>query len=316
MVKGLKRSTIGFTLAAVASAALVVPAFAQDDVEPATAKMSYEQPTSGGQWFPEQGVLGPFSATVGVDVVTSYWFRGYEQEDSGGIFQPYTEVGLMIYENEDSWLNSIDAYVGWWNSVQTEETGGDSAWYETDIYAGFNVGFLEYFSFGFMFIDYEYPGDAADAIREVDMSLAMDDSPFWAGMLPEDLGFGIYPYFLYAQEVENQNAQNFLGAYAEFGIEPGLTVPISDNFGIDISMPMYAGTSINEYYFDAEGDETFFGYFAIGLNVGVPLTFIPEDFGSWEVHAGVTGLFLNGQGTEDSGDDKGVYGTLGMSVTF
>lgn len=320
MFKGLKKFTGMLTLVAVAGLSLTATTNAQDNV-PIGGEGDYnmEATSSGAQWFPDDGRLGPFSVSAGVDLVTQYFFRGYEIEDSGGIFQPWLEVGLVIYENEDGPINGVDVYVGSWNSIHTEgdTLGSTSNWFETDIYTGFNVAFLDYFTFGFVFTDYEYPGLGDVAIREIGLSLSFDDSSFWEGVLPLK-GFAINPYAFYAIELQNiqANGNQISNAYFETGIAPGFDIPLSDDYAIGFSFPMYIGLSIDNYYVDSDGDGALFGYFAFGPQFAVPLSFIPSDFGDFEFTAGVTALCINAAGTTDGGGSLEVYGNFGLSWSY
>lgn len=317
MFKGFKKFAGMLTVVSVVGLGLSSTSYAQDNIAMGAGEGDYSGAAGpGAQWFPDTGRLGPFSVSAGVDMVTSYFFRGYEQQDSGAVFQPWVEVGLMVYENEDGPINGVDVYAGWWNSVHTDDnpasTGvsGNGNWYETDIYTGFNVAFLDYFTFGFMFVDYEYPSAGATAIREIDLSLSFDDSSFWTDIVPLE-GFAINPYALYAIEIQNSPSE-VSNAYFETGIAPGFTIPVMDDLAIGFSFPMYVGLSIDNYY----GDELW-GYFAFGPQFSVPLTFIPSEFGDVEFTAGVTALVLNSEvGLTDGGGDLEVYGNFGLSWSY
>lgn len=312
MVKGLERTKSVLAAALVALVA-ATPVLAQDDIKMDGGETG-PQPVSAGagaEWFPSTGRLGPFSASAGVNIVTSYFFRGYEQEDSGGIFQPWMQLDLQIYSNDNGPLNGLAVYAGWWNSVHTEgnTAGGNSNWYETDIYCGANLTFLDHWTLGAMFIDYEYPGLGSTAIRELDFSLSFDDSFVWEKLpLPN---FAINPYALYAIEIQNSPGE-ISNSYFETGIKPGFDIPISDNFAIGVSFPLFVGLSIDNYY----GDDVF-GYFNFGANFSVPLAFIPKELGDWTFDAGVTGLYLNDQvGLTDTGSSWECYGTFGISMSY
>jgi hypothetical protein len=283
-------ATAGLTLAAT-------PGFAQED-----ADMS-----------PNQGAI---SFSVGADVVTTYVFRGYEQEDSGLIFQPYIELGVNVFETEDM---SLDFYAGNWNSWHSEETGSDGDgpawWYEADLYAGLSLSAFEYWTFDLAYIGYFYPGGSSDDIHELDFTVAFDDSWLWEEYAGFE--FALNPYFLAAFEFDNRNGDD--NSYGEFGLEPALTVIESEDYPVSISVPMAIGFSIDDYYADVDtGDEETFGFFSIGLAASTDLPFIPAAYGTWSASAGYTFFVLNDNaGLQDvDGGDTNHVGMLGVSMSY
>src|SRR5215218_10532399 len=100
--------------AAFASVAIPAAVWAQVDAppeKPAPAKTPSEQGTPQAE--PADPNTGGLTLTGGVDYVTSYFFRGYNQEDTGLIFQPYVTITATLVSNDNFTLNG---YVGTWNS--------------------------------------------------------------------------------------------------------------------------------------------------------------------------------------------------------
>ncbi len=71
-------------------------------------------------------------------------------------------------------------------------------------------------------------------------------------------------------------------------------------------------------YEGANGHDSTFGFAQTGLQLAVPLGFIPPSAGSWEYSAGVQFLFLGDTTTElnQKGHDFEMILTTGVSVTF
>ncbi|MCG8512200.1 MAG: hypothetical protein MI741_23530, partial [Rhodospirillales bacterium] len=92
---------------------------------------------------------------------------------------------------------------------------------------------------------------------------------------------------------------------------------ISEKLSIDVSFPVTVGLSGDDYYVDATGDDEFFGYVSFGPMIGVPLNFIPEEYGSWSASAGVLFYYLNDDaGLTDTGEDFEVVGIFGISMEY
>jgi hypothetical protein len=79
---------------------------------------------------------------------------------------------------------------------------------------------------------------------------------------------------------------------------------------------MTFGFSVKDYY-TVNGKNQTFGYFSGGPLFTVPLTFIPADFGSWALRAGVQFLVLNSNLKAVNTDDSFVpIGNVGLTLTY
>lgn len=289
---------------------------------------------------PNQGRL---SFSAGIDFTTHYFFRGIFQEDQGLIAQPWAEVGVNLYEG-DQGINSIDLTAGVWESFHDGPTGsGDSptrpegasgdpeSWYESDIYFGLGATVADVWSFGVTWTAYTGPNDRFNTIEDINFTIGFDDS--------ELLGaFALSPYVSFIFEVDDEadagNSAFMLagsgqGTYMELGIEPSFNpIPNGALADVSISIPVTVGLSLDDYYeADTTGpggvpdgiidDDESFGYLDVGVVLGVPLTFIPSDFGSWSLSTGVHLLFL-GDTTEtfNGGEDFEAVGVFGISMEY
>ena len=253
---------------------------------------------------------GKLSLLIGNDITTAYFFRGILQERDGFITQPYGEVGVKLYESKGL-LSSLSLFGGVWNSIQSEQTGASASpevLYETDWYGGAQA------VFGAMttrasYIAYTSPNDAFATVQEFDLSAAYDDS----GVLG---AFALKPSLLLAFEMDNTAFGPDEGIYVELGAAPGFNLNDSEKYPVNLSFPLKVGLSGDDYYEDATGNDDTFGYFSGGLKFGVPLAFIPEDYGTWSATAGVTFLVL-GKNTGDlNNEDFWTVGTWGVSMTY
>ena len=106
------------------------------------------------------------------------------------------------------------------NSLHTGQSGNDgpaanvAAWYESDFYTGFAFG-IDNWEFGLVYTAYLSPNDTFGTVKEVALSLAVDDSALLGG-------FSLSPHVLMAIELGGQaDGGASEGVYLELGVEPG-----------------------------------------------------------------------------------------------
>ena len=262
---------------------------------------------------------GRLSLSGGIDITTAYFFRGILQERDGAIFQPYLELGVSLYKGEDDKgegnFSGLSLFGGTWASLHTEETNHTAssldAFYEQDWYGGIQLQFMDNkITTRAFYIAYTSPSDAFRTVQEVDLSAALDDSE-WLG------AFALKPSILFATETENSAMGPERGEYMEFGVAPGFPIVDSEDFPVTLTFPNKLGISLDDYYEVSESNEDTFGYYSTGVKVSFPLTFIPEDYGSWSASGGATLLVL-GTNTKNLNDKDSpwVVGTWGVSMAY
>lgn len=254
---------------------------------------------------------GAISLSGGFDLATAYFFRGYNQEDQGLIVQPFLNLYFTLSDSE---TNPVTAYIGTWNSFHEEKTGADpgsfGAWYESDLYAGVDVGLGGGFTIGAIYTLYAYPNGAFDTIEELGFKLSYDDT----GKL--GLPFALKPYVGVYFETDDDNGSE--DTYLEVGIAPTVyTFNESSDTPISLTVPVAVGMSLDDYYFDNGGDEEFLGYFSVGLAASMPLK-LPSSFGEWSLNASVTWLQLLADGLETANNDDSteIIGKIGLSFAY
>ena len=247
---------------------------------------------------------GAGSFSTGVDFVTDYYFRGVIQETGGFITQPWLDASLTLMDSDTA---SVSVTAGTWSSLHSAAEGGDpEMWYETDFYASLGLGFAEAWSADVTYTAYMSPNQSFGTVKEVALGFAYDD-----GMLG--------PYATFAFEVDGQ-ADGGLneGTYLELGVEPGFGLADTD---LSLSFPVAVGLSLSDYYEAFSlADLTFindtFGFFSVGASLGVPLSGIPSDYGSWELALGVQFLAFGDGLKAINGEDNKVIGTFGISLGY
>lgn len=255
---------------------------------------------------PPQINNGALTWSLGADAVSTYMFRGYEQEDGGLILQPWVEVGTPLGDS------GLDLTVGTWNSLHSKQTGesgnGPGAWYESDIYVG--VGYaMDQFTFSGTFTGYYSPNNAFRDIEEIAFGVSFDDSDYlgeWA----------VNPYALLA--IETRDAGGSEDIYLELGGELGTPFVAQENMGdISLSFPFALGLSIDDYYQDAGGGNELFGYLSVGAAASMPLNFLPAEYGTWSASAGVDLIYVNDDaGLLDNNDDYALVLSVGIGMEY
>jgi len=251
-------------------ASVCVQAAANDEISStmiASAAIATAQstvpPTEQGDADAKAGPnTGKLTIDFGASWTSAYFFRGYLQEDSGFIFQPYVEITAEIVAPVSKDDLGISLYAGNWNSFHSEQTGstgtGQDSWYESDFYGGIRFT-LDAFELGIGYTVYTYPNsDSFDEVQEIGITLSYDtpdDSALDAIIGDPSIGF----YF----EIDNSNVNAEPSAYFELGLGPSFEI---FDGNATLSIPLTLGLSLDDYYNDDD-----FGFASIGAHIEVPI---------------------------------------------
>ena len=260
-----------------------------------------------------QSNSGKAAFSTGAGFSHAYFFRGIKQERSGIIAQPYMDMTFSLFEGTEG-LNSVTFTIGQWNSLHTGPSGNNgpatnvAAWYESDFYTGFGFG-VDNWEFGLIYTAYLSPNDTFGTVKEVALSLAVDDSALLGN-------FSLSPHVRMAIELGGQaDGGTGEGVYLELGVEPGLNlegppVPVS------VSFPLIVGLSLSDYYEGTPGNDDVFGYVDLGLVASVPLP-MPESYGAWELSGGIHLLSFGDALTSfNDGDGFQAVGIFGFNIGY
>ena len=305
----MKRLCQGLALAVIVVAPVV--SVAQQDERQTSQEQPKEAEVKATE--PSGPNTGKVSVSGGVDFTTAYFFRGYNQEDQGILVEPYA-TGYFKLVNEESFKTTL--YVGTWNSLHSEHTlaagTGPDAWYESDFFAGVDFTFGK-ITVGPIYTAYNYPNGAFNTIEELGVKISYDDTDFEKGKL----GFALKPYVAaYAETADGNGSEDW---YGEVGIAPTVyTVNAQGKYPVAISVPIIAGFSLKDYYFDDDGHEEFLGYVSASVVASVPLAFIPSDYGTWSLTGSFQYLYLNAEGlqTANHGEDFELIGKVGIAFAY
>jgi hypothetical protein len=260
---------------------------------------------------------GRVSLGLGADWASAYYFRGIVGEENGGSnVQPYAEINFKLLENMGP-LSSLVITPGIWNNFHygdgtVVEPNDPRFWFESDLYMRLSATWWEVFTTGVTYTYYTSPNDSFPTFADVGLSFSLSDSK-WLG------GFALNPSLLFAFETKGEalvSQDSDKGIYMGIGLAPGYTFFADSSYPITVSAPMTFGFSLKDY-FTVNGKNQTFGYFSGGPLFTVPLTFIPTDFGSWSLRAGVQFLVLNTNLKSVNADDSFVpIGNVGLTLTY
>jgi hypothetical protein len=212
--------------------------------------------------------------------------RGLVVEDKGLVWQPV--VGLVFPTPIKDW----SVVAGIWNSVNGHQ--GDprvGAWNEMDVFVGAGGTIIKDVRIDFDYEAWNFPQATLNKPRtehNVQCKVSYDDSGWWGNS-----GFAIHPYVNGFYEISGSSTV-VLGNNGGVGyIEPGIvpTYTIKGSTPITLSFPTYVSIGPKKYWgsgVDAlHKPDGSLGVFSTGINVNVPLTFIPAKYGNWHAEAGV-----------------------------
>lgn len=231
------------------------------------------------------------SGGAGVTFASQYFSRGYIYENQGVIAQPYLDLSFRLHEGRGP-LTEVSLNVGLWSSFQSRGTDAGVAgkarradWYEFDAVVGMAFVLAEKWTLEPAFLAYYSPNNGFDDYYAIQFRVSLDDKS-WLGK------WALNPHAEVLYEIVHDGGAPRRGWYFQLGVAPGFEAgPAS------VSFPLTLGLGGRGYYESLDlstgtlQNETF-GFFSAGVNVEVPLSFIPEAYGEWTFNAGVAWYYL------------------------
>jgi hypothetical protein len=266
----------------------------------------------------ERPNAGRVSLNLGADWASAYYFRGIVNVQNGGSnVQPYAEIGFKLLENVGP-LNSLTFAPGIWNNFQYGEEGrlvepsDPRFWFESDLYLKLSATWGDVLTTGVTYTYYTSPNDSFSTNADVGLNFSLNDAQ-WLG------AFALNPSLLFAFETQGEALASDTGKkgiYMGVGVAPGYTFFADTPWPINVSAPITVGFSLKDYY-TVNGHNQTWGYVSGGPLFTVPLKFVPADFGSWSLRAGVQFLVLNSNLRAVNTNDGFVpIGSVGVAMTY
>lgn len=186
--------------------------------------------------------------------------------------------------------HGLSAYIGTWWDVNNDgfSTIGNDVIQEVDVWGGLGWSYQK-FSASVTYQEWMY---AHDSERIVDLNLAYDTF--------------LKPTLTVHGRVKGNGSQNE-GAVFLLGVSHAFEFPY-----ITFNFPVNVGFVTNGYYQKHQGG---FGYVNAGMVASVPLSFIPEKYGSWAYNAGLIYYYTDPDNVGNKRDNI-LTGTTGISLAF
>ena len=290
MISGKTSALVSFGAACVASFAS--PADAQEAVA--------------------RGLTTPrVSGYAEVVVADKYIDQGFVIEARGPVVQPYLEL-LGEFYTSDGLLTSASLKLTVFSSLQFHNSGRSNqadpmqTFYELEFKPGIELALAKALTFTTSYRRFESPNDFYGSINSIEFVLALDDSDLLGA-------FALHPRAIWILPLGASNAETEEGHYFEFRIEPSFELGKGARYPLNVSFP--AGVGLGDYH-HYDGDS--FGFASAGVTVSVPLAFLPENCGKWNL-AGNATYYRLGRGPADltNGGDPDEYRFAGvLSVEF
>ena len=250
------------------------------------------------------------AVAAGIDVASQYMFRGVLQNSTGAVVWPFVDVTARLL-SRDGPLKRVTVNAGFWNSLNTGDTGTDGpmtkAWYESRLRGGIDFRLGRGVSVGASYTSYVSPNDLFTTAKEIGIRVAMDDA--------QSLGrAAVHPYALVAMEIDTAPGVGQLdgglhaGRYLELGATPGYAAR-----GIGFTAPIKVGLSVGNYY-ELGNNDNRFGVASAGGFVSVPLGGA-STIGQWHVRGGVE-VYRLGETTKvfNGGDRFQTMASIGLAL--
>ena len=246
---------------------------------------------------PESAVSG----VVGADLYSHFvsygadvWGEGDKAFSGSETINPYAEVAFDF--------ESFTFAMGVWGDINdnaASSLGGNIQ--EIDVYAGISFD-IDKLTVGLTYQEWAYAGQTEDI---VDISLGYDDT----GLFGDD--FALAPSLTIHNRVAGEGLEE--GTVLVAGVEPGFSLLDSEDWTVDLSIPVNVAWVLEDGYF---GGDDGFGFVSVGAAVGVPLSMVPSEYGEWALNGGVT-LYMTEEDVYPSNpDDTFLVYNVGVSLAF
>ncbi len=244
-------------------------------------------PTPMIESSPESAVSGVLSFDYNTHFISygfDVWGGGNDFNATNATFNPSLELNWAI--------GDFTAILGtWWdvNNNLSSSLGGDIQ--EIDVYAGGSYAIGD-FSLSAIYQAWIYGSDTEHVI---DFGIGYDTF----------LSPSLTIHHRFDEGASGGNTGTILVAGVEYGFDLG---PVS--FGVPLNVAYF----LDDDFHPTSTDDGI-GYGSLGLSASVPLAFIPETYGAWDIHAGVT-YYVTSSDVIGNADDDFLTGNIGISCAF
>lgn len=240
------------------------------------------------------------SGAVGVEVASHFVLYG---ADVWGAGSSWSRPSVFAFNEVSFDFDLFDVTTGVWGELRESDTGplggpiSEIDWY---IGTGFDIDRLRV---DLVYQAWMYPIDDEGQTEHVfDVVLGFDDSD----LIFE--GFALNPAVVAHTRLSGGGAES--GTVFVFGVEPEHTFLAESDYPITLSVPGEVAFGVDDFY-----EENGFGYAALGLSAGVPLAFVPADYGEWGLGANLTYYWTDDEAIGNPQSDF-LTGLVGVYLDF
>jgi hypothetical protein len=220
--------------------------------------------------------------------------RGLLVTNTGLTTQILAGLAGDVYKSKTGFINSVSVYSYVWNdlwSKQNHPTVG--SWNEFDWAVGMTVKFAQNWKFGVEYVEFLSPPGNFSIERNIEFSLAYDDSGWWGGG-----PFTLNPYVKLFYAVSSGSSTVVVGKAGgtydvEIGIVPTLDMKRYLGIPLTLSAPTWVTVGPSDYW-NVGGNvcgtslcsTDNVGVFSTGLTAKLALDWVPARYGKWYAKAG------------------------------
>jgi hypothetical protein len=216
----------------------------------------------------------------------------------GFVHQIDTGLSLDIYKNGSGFINSFSVFGGVWNEFWDDPTPGSRMWQEMDMWAGFSVGFAQYWNFTAQHVQFHFPG-ATPTAYNYDFKLSFNDS--FTGS-PITWNPYVDVFYNAAGGSTVVLGKRTGGTRVSFGVVPTVNWQKYIGIPLTVSAPTWITVGDTSFWNRQDGTTNLcgststspcatnsVGYYSTGLQAKLSIadTIIPKRLGSWYLKAGV-----------------------------
>jgi hypothetical protein len=279
-------------------------------------------------------VHGYFDLTFATTRVTPGGLMIYKQ--GGYLTQADVGLSLDLYKNPTGFINSFSVFGGVWNEFWSDPPPAGRTWQEMDWYAGFTIGFAQYWKFTAQRLDFVFP--SGGQLENYNFILSYNDA-HWGLWFPLNPTVKVLWTRHGGSAVVLGRTED--GYRFEVGVAPTFDMQKYWGAPVTIGVPTWVSVAPEEYFFVASDGApcgalqnlpcgtSNLGVFSTGLQARYSLAgVVPNRLGSWYLKGGVqyyhilndallAAQVITGAATSFNDSHKDIFvGTAGIGFSF
>jgi hypothetical protein len=255
-------------------------------------------------------------STFSTDYITP---RGLHVSNKGVTWQPLTVINMDVYSGKGL-ISDVTAYGGIWQDWNTQQhIKPDGSFQEIDPFVGVKTTIAKAFTLDFQYVDFISPNGSYTTEQNLSLKLSYHDT------FLKDFSFNPYinPFYEVTGSSTVVTGRNGGTFDVEVGMVPTYTLKAIKDYPITITFPTWFTVGPKNFW-DATGQtKNNFGVLSSGLQLAIPLSFIPKKFGAWTAFTGfqyyneLNNNLMTASHILGTGGHRNIYvGTAGVNVFF